>query len=304
MSAAPAVRAWRPGRPLDLRATAGPLRHGSDPSWARVPGGFAKASLTPEGPGAQMVTASPGAAEVRIEAYGPGAAWLADTLPRLLGDGDDDTGFEPPPPLREVRRRRPGIRVPRTGLVLETLVPVVLAQKVTGKEAGTSYARLLRRFAEPIGVGPFPQLLVPPPAEVWRQVPSWEWHTAGVGPERSRTIVAAAARAAALERLVEVPPTTAREAMMSLPGVGVWTAAEVAQRALGDADAISVGDYHLARRVVHALTGRRDGDDAEMLALIADQLGHRFRIQRLVEVGGLGPARRGPRYAGRDYRAI
>ena len=28
---------------------------------------------------------------------------------------------------------------------------------------------------------------------------------------------------------------------MSLPGVGIWTAAETAQRAFGDADALSVG---------------------------------------------------------------
>lgn len=304
MSGAPVVRDWRPGRPLDLRATAGPLRHGTDPSWARVAGGFAKASLTPDGPGVQVVTAAPGGGEVRLAAFGEGAAWLAENLPRLLGHGDDDAGFEPPEPLREVRRRHPGIRVPRTGLVLETLVPVVLAQKVTGKEAGTSYARLLRRFGEPIGVGPCPELVVPPPAAVWRQVPSWEWHKAGVGPERSRTVVAAAGRAAALERLVDERPDRAREAMMALPGIGVWTAAEVAQRALGDADAISVGDYHLARMVVFALTGRRDGTDAEMLSLLTDQVGHRFRVQRLVEIGRLGPERRGPRYAGRDYRAI
>lgn len=117
-------------------------------------------------------------------------------------------------------------------------------------------------------------------------------------------MVAAAARAEALERLALVPPAQARAAMQTMPGVGAWTAAEVAQRALGDADAISVGDFHVARGVVYALTGRRDGTDEEMLELIADHVPHRFRVQRLMELGRLGPPRHGPRYRGRDFRSM
>jgi 3-methyladenine DNA glycosylase/8-oxoguanine DNA glycosylase len=75
---------------------------------------------------------------------------------------------------------------------------------------------------------------VPPPAEVWRTIPSWEFHRANVDPGRARTIVGAATRAEALER------QTDRDALTSLPGVGIWTAAETAQRALGDPDALSV----------------------------------------------------------------
>ena len=45
---------------------------------------------------------------------------------------------------------------------------------------------------------------------------------------------------------------------MSLPGVGEWTAAETAQRAFGDADALSVGDYHLAKVIGWSLLGRPD----------------------------------------------
>lgn len=298
------ARTLRLSSPLNLWATVGPLRHGRDPSWVRLPTGFAKASLTPTGPGCEVIEVDSAAGEVRQLAVGPGAQWLAERLPALLGEHDDAGGFTPPERLREHWRRRPGIRVPASGLVVETLVPVVLGQKVTGAEAMASYRRLMERIAEPIGVGPFPDLLVPPAAQAWRGVPSWLWHQAGVGPDRSRTIVAAATRADALERLTGQQSSRARAALESLPGVGVWTSAEVAQRVWGDADAISVGDYHVARSVVYALTGDRDGDDKMMLDLLTGCEGHRFRVQRLVEVARLGPPRRGPRYRGRDFRAM
>lgn len=297
-------RTLRLTSPLNLMATVGPLRHGNDPSWARLPSGFVKATLTPDGPGCEVVEVDAGAGEVRQVAAGPGAPWLAERLPALLGEDDDPSGFSPPAPLREHWRRRPGIRVPATGLVFESFVPVVLGQKVTGAEATASYRRLLRRLAEPIGVGPMPQLLVPPPAAVWRGVPSWLWHEAGVGPDRSRVIAAAAKRADAMERLTGRSPEQARFALQSLPGVGVWTAAEVAQRVWGDADAISVGDFHVARSVVYAITGARDGTDEQMVELLTGCSGHRFRVQRLVEVARLGPPRRGPRYRGRDFRGM
>lgn len=289
---------------LDLEAILAPLRTGRDPSWQRLAGGWAKASRTPSGPGVEALVLDPGEGVLRHRGWGPGAAWLARRLPALIGRTDDDTGFEPPAPLAQVWRKHRGWRVPATGLVLETLVPVILAQKVTGKEAADSYRRLMLSYGEAVGFGPWPNLLVPPEPRVWANVPSWQWHRAGVGPERSRAVVTAAGRAASLERLCARPSSDAQRALQSLPGIGQWTAAEVAQRVFGDADAISVGDFHMAKGVVFALTGERNGTDEHMLALVAPYAPHRFRIQRLVELGGLGPPRRGPRFAGRDYRDI
>jgi 3-methyladenine DNA glycosylase/8-oxoguanine DNA glycosylase len=134
-------------------------------------------------------------------------------------------------------------------------------------------------------------------------VPSWEWHRAGVDLSRSRAAVTAAAAAGRLERLTEVPPDEAATRMRSLPGVGVWTAAEVAQRALGDPDAVSVGDYHVPSLVGWVLVGEPVDDDT-MLELLEPYRGHRYRAVRMVELSGLAPPRRGPRYAGRDYRAM
>ena len=91
--------------------------------------------------------------------------------------------------------------------------------------------------------------------------------------------------------------------LRALPGIGAWTSAEVRQRACGDADAVSVGDYHLPGVVGWALAGQKV-DDAGMLALLAPYAGHRHRAARLIELTGLGPPRRGPRNPVRDYRSF
>ncbi len=144
---------------------------------------------------------------------------------------------------------------------------------------------------------------VPLGPAAWASIPSWEWHRAGVEAVRARTIAAAARVAARLEEIVELTPDQADARLRALPGIGVWTSAEVRQRACGDADAVSVGDYHLPRQVGWALVGRAV-DDAEMLELLAPYQGHRHRASMLAAMSGAGPPRRGPRLAARDYRAI
>jgi 3-methyladenine DNA glycosylase/8-oxoguanine DNA glycosylase len=141
-----------------------------------------------------------------------------------------------------------------------------------------------------------------PSAETWRHIPSWEWHRAGVDPRRSRAIVEAARVAAGLERTTEIDDgVEVARRLRSVPGIGVWTAAEIAQRAHGDADAISVGDYHLSSIVGFALTGRAVDDDG-MLELLAPWAGQRQRVVRLIELSGVMPPRRGPRATITDHR--
>ena len=137
---------------------------------------------------------------------------------------------------------------------------------------------------------------VPPPGDVWRRIPSWEFHRANVDPGRARTLLSCAQRADSLERLVTLPAERAREAMTSLPGVGVWTAAETAQRAFGDPDALSVGDYHLAKVVGWSLLGHPI-DDAAMIEVLEPMRPHRHRAVRLLEVSGLA---RNPRFGARQ----
>lgn len=295
---------WRPSWPVDLAVTLGSLQRGTgDPTqrWA-ADGSVWRTARTPDGPATLRARVEDGA--VSGQAWGPGAGWAVAALPDLLGARDDPTGFEPHHALvRETHRRHRGLRLPRVGLVLELLVPSVLEQKVTGHEARRSWRELLRRFGEP-PPGPAPEgMRVVPTAETWRRVPSWEWHAAGVDGKRSRTIVAAATVARRLEETVGMAPDAAQARLLAVPGVGAWTAAEVAQRAYGDPDAVSVGDYHLPAFVGWALAGR-PVDDAGMLALLAPYAGHRQRAVRLLELSGVRKPAFGPRLAARDFRAV
>ena len=144
---------------------------------------------------------------------------------------------------------------------------------------------------------------VPPPAEVWRRIPSWDWHRAGVGPQRARTVLAASRLADRLEEAVGLEPAAALARLRAVPGIGEWTAAEIAQRALGDGDALSVGDYHLAGFVGWALIGR-PLDDAGMVELLEPWRPHRYRVVRLLEISGASKPRFGPRMAIQDHRAV
>jgi 3-methyladenine DNA glycosylase/8-oxoguanine DNA glycosylase len=229
-------------------------------------------------------------------AWGAGADEFVEGLPDLLGLNDDVTDFHPSQPtISAAWQRVPHLRLGRTGRVLEALVPAILEQRVPGADAFRAWRLLVTKFGS-LAPGPAPtKMWVPPSAEVWRSIPSWEFHRANVDPGRSRTIVGCAARAASLEALRGRPLGEARAALTSLPGVGIWTAAETAQRAFGDPDALSIGDYHLSTMIGWTLLGH-PVDDAEMVRLLEPVRPHRHRAVRLLEASGLAVLpRRGPR---------
>jgi 3-methyladenine DNA glycosylase/8-oxoguanine DNA glycosylase len=298
-------RRWEAGRPVDVRGTLGPLVHGGgDPAHrTSVDGAFWWACRTPDGPGTLALRQRAGV--VDASAWGAGAVWLLDRVPVLLGAGDDWTGFDVAahPLLADVARRHPGLRLPSTGLVLDVLVPAILEQRVTGREARRAWRGLCYWYGDP-APGPRPALRVPPAAETLLDVPTWDWHRLGVDLARQRTIRGAATVAGRLEECVDLAPLAALARLRLVPGIGEWTAAEVAQRAWGDPDTVSVGDFHIHDQVVHALTGRPRGDDAEMLALLEPWRGHRQRVVRLIEVSGVAKPRFGPRHSPIDMRAM
>jgi 3-methyladenine DNA glycosylase/8-oxoguanine DNA glycosylase len=300
-------RVWETPWPVDVVATLGVHRRGGyDPAHRIMPDGAVWRTWgTPDGPATMRVAARPADGEVAATAWGPGGRWALDALPRLLGADDDPRGFRPAHPvIARAHRRYVGLRVGRTGLVMEALVPAVLEQKVTGREAWRGWSTLLRRFGEPApGPAPSGMRVLPSPARL-ATIPSWEWHRAGVGPDHSRTIVRAARSASSLERIAGLPSAEAERRLRSVPGIGAWTAAEVIQRALGDADAVSVGDYNLPRLVAYTLAGEARADDARMLELLEPYAGHRHRVCLLLASVGAMPPRRGPRIPIRDYRAI
>lgn len=296
------VRRWRPGFPLDLGRTLLPLRRGpGDPAFRTSPdGALWRASRTPGGIGTLRVVAHGG--EIEGQAWGPGAAWLLQRLPVLLGASDDPSGLVlPPGPLREAQRTHAGLRLANTGLVLESLIPSILEQKVTTDEAYRAWRTLLRDFGTP-APGPATGLRVAPSAREWALIPSWEWHRAGVDPKRAATVQRAVRLAPRLEEASALPSEAAFTRLTTVPGIGIWTAAETLQRSNGDPDAVSVGDYHLPNQVGWALAGRPRSDDAQMLTLLAPYAGHRHRVCRLIRLTGTHAPRYGPRLAPNDHR--
>jgi endonuclease III len=295
-------RTFRPSAPLDLRLTLAPLQRGhSDPSMRLEPAGAWRATITPDGPATAHYASRAG--EVTVEAWGPGVEWVLDTAPVLVGGDDDDSDFLPVDPvIRDLHRRFRGLRICRSQAVVEALVPTIIEQKVLGIEAHRSYARLVRRYGKP-APGPA-DLLLPPPPALLQGTPSWAFHPLGIERRRAEAIRRACSYAGRLEETVALPRDEAYRRLTALPGVGAWSAAEVAVRALGDPDAVSVGDFHLPHHVSFALCGEPRADDERMLELLEPYLGHRARVIRLIEIGHPAPPRYGPRLPQQHIEAI
>ncbi|WP_417564385.1 DNA-3-methyladenine glycosylase family protein [Microbacterium sp.] len=304
-SGRPLETEYRPRHPLDLRTTVAVHQRGhADPTmtvdgaviWraARTPDGIATTALREVAPGV-----------IRAAAWGPGADWALTQVPALCGADDDATGFDATrhPVVAAAHHRNPGLRLGRTDLMFDALAGAILEQKVTGIQAFGAWRRLVTWFGHR-APGPTPRpMFAPPTIDGWRHIPSWAWHRAGVEPAQSRAVIEAARRGPSLVRaLTEAADGPTRDAVLtSVPGIGSWTAAETRSRALGDPDAVSVGDFHLAHEIGFALTGARTDDDG-MLRLLAAWPGHRQRVIRLVRVHGPHEPRRGPRLHPEDHR--
>ena len=233
---------------------------------------------------------------VDATAWGPGAAWVLDQLPRMLGADDDPTGFEPPGPLVDAWRRHGNWRLGATDLVMESLVPAVVERRSPARRPSPGSAS--RPPVRRAGAGTTSETtrrtaVAAADPERLRMVPSWEWwgctSTSGArapwsAPPRSPPRSSEPGR---WDRWVR--PAAAHAAR-----IGVWTSAEIRSRALGDADSVSFGDYHVAANIGWVLTGE-PVDDAELAVLFEPYAGHRHRVQRLVELAGMRRARHGAR---------
>ena len=294
----------RPRLPVDLDLTLSPLRRGmGDPTMrAERAGVWWRATLTPAGPACARYASVAGGVAVTVAAWGPGAEWSLATAPELLGARDSLDGFAPAPGglVACLHRAMLGLRISRSLAVFEALVPSVLEQKVTGMEARAAYRGMVRAWGTP-APGPLP-LLLPPPAALLAVTPYWEYHRFGVERRRATVIRGAAAYARRIDETAGMAPAGSHQRLQALPGIGPWTAAEVALVALGDADAVSVGDYHLPHLVSWALAGEPRGSDERMLELLAPWPGHRGRVVRLLARSGLRPPRRGPRMPVRSFK--
>ncbi len=296
-------RTWRPNWPCPALAILRQHRRGGGDPTFRIDGDTIWRGIrTPIGAATLAVTTRDSLAEVQARAWGEGAAWALEAVPDLLGASDDWSEFDAQHPvLIDAQRRHPHARLGRSGLVMESLVPSIIEQKVTGQEAFAGFRMLVQRYGEVApGPGGERELRVQPDAATLRSIPSWAWLQMHIDHSRSRTILTAARVAESLERTVVLPPAEADRRLRSLPGIGVWTSAEVRQRAFGDPDAVSFGDYHVAKDVGWALTGT-PFDDAEMEEFLEPWRPQRGRVPALIGLAGLHRPRRGPRMAPREH---
>lgn len=316
-------------RPIDLGRTLGPLVHGpGDRTGHLAPGVVWLAVRVAGGPMTVRIAAN--GERLTARAWGPGAGRLPAWLPRLLGLAPDtgstsDLRGASHPVVADLARRLPGIRIPATGAVLDALVPAILEQKVTGAEASRAWRGLVRVHGEPApgprpayrpasgpasrgdpesDTGAVPTLRLSPAPETLARLPYYAYHPFGVEQRRADLIRRVAARAAWFEAIVDLPLPGAMARLQAVPGIGPWTAAEVAVRALGDVDAVSVGDFHLPNLVAWALAREPRADDARMLALLAPYLGRRALVVRLLESSGMRAPRYGPRMSPRRIDGI
>lgn len=286
--------------PIDVAATLGGVRRGRHDATCRFDAdGLWRAARTAAGPATTRLV--PDGDVVVATAWGEGAEAALDAVPSLIGCHDDDGGFAPTHPLVARLWRELGqIRLTRSGAVSETLINVVLEQRVTTFEARRAQRQITARWGDD-APGPA-RLRLPADPDVLAGVPYYDLHVVGVERKRADTIRRVAANARRLDALALLPPVEAHRRLLAIPGVGPWSAAETALVALGDADAVPLGDVHLPSQVTYALTGEAVDDDDAMLEALRTFPGQRGRVARLIVAAGIRAPRRGPRYAPRDMR--
>lgn len=287
MSDAPVTRTVALDRPLDLRLTLGPTRVGRGDLSTRLRSTEAlRAASTPEG--AVTLHLKVVDSVLEAQAWGPGARWALRQVPALIGQ-HDTAEFAPDHPLvADLAARFPGLRIGATHRIFDALLPAICAQHSSGFEARRAHRQIVEAYGTP-APGPVRGLVVPPTPRVIADAPYQDLHTLGLERARADALRRAAARAMSVESIVDDDPVTAEGRLRSMTGVGVWTAAVIRAVALGDPDAVPVGDPMLRHVVVFAFTGNRRGTDAQMLDLLDRFRGQRGRVIQLLRAGRIGP---------------
>ncbi|MBI5089547.1 MAG: DNA-3-methyladenine glycosylase 2 family protein [Actinobacteria bacterium] len=280
--------------PESLRATLAPLRNGGgDPTTLLGRTELWRATLTPDGPATVRLTWGTGRLAVR--AWGPGADWLAGRAEHMVGLHDPGHRFvDAHPAIMGAQRNHPDLRIGASGTLYHELLPTIIAQRITGGEAVRQWARLCWRLGEP-APGPEPRLRLPPAPDRLAATPSWWFHPLGIERSRAETLRTVARHADRIWEWSRLAPAACATQLSLLRGVGEWTIGTVLASALGEPDAIAVGDYHLKNIVAHALTGQARGTDEQMVELLAPYRPHRGRVMRLLLLDGHRAPAFGPR---------
>jgi 3-methyladenine DNA glycosylase/8-oxoguanine DNA glycosylase len=284
---------------IDHAAAARQFRAPGDPTTVVTPHGMWRATITPDGPATVHVRWDP---HLEAEAFGPGADWLLARVPGMIGLTDTPASVSGVHPVvdRAAHRHR-DLRIARSGTVYHDILPTIIGQRITTREAGRQWRGLCQELGGP-APGPCSGLVLPPAPEALATRPTWWFHRFGVEVRRAATLIRVARHA---DRMLAMgDPSHAvgvhdgvevRRWLQLIEGVGPWTAGLTVGMALGHPDEIAVGDFHLKNTVVFALSGRERGSDEQMLELLEPFRGQRNRVVHLLQADGWAAPARGPR---------
>ena len=290
---------------VDLGATLGWYRHGAgDPTtWLERcgrgiagSGRFVRATWTPDGPATLMITWSPDA-PLGADAWGPGSDWLLAQVPAMTGDldaGAEHLELDPHPVVAATARANRHVRFGASATLYHELLPTIIEQRITSGEAKPQWGRLCHALSER-APGPFARLVLPPAPDVLRRQPSWWFHPLGIERKRAQPLVEVARHASKMWDWAELEPPEASRMLRLIPGIGVWTVGCVLAPALGDTDAVPVGDYHVKNVVAWNLVNEARATDERMLELLVPYAGHRGRVVQAIMRHGNGAPKFGPK---------
>jgi 3-methyladenine DNA glycosylase/8-oxoguanine DNA glycosylase len=269
-----------------------------DPTTRLAPGEFWRASFTPFGPATIRIAWDAFNREsdaVDAEAWGAGREWMLERATAMTGALDPGFTFaDAHPAVLRAQRNHPIVRFGASQMLFHELVPTIIAQRITSGEAIRQWHRLCRHLGE-AAPGPAAGLLLPPSPAMLAGRPAWWYHPLGIEAKRAEALRTVGKHADKLWAWAELAPGELSTKLALLPGIGAWTIGSVMASAIGDANAVAVGDFHLKNLVSCALDGQPRGTDERMLELLAPYDGQRGRVVRLLQLDGHRPPAFGPR---------
>jgi len=282
-------------RSIDIGATLSWFLRGShDPTtWlttvgrgSSVTGHFVRATVTPDGPGTLCLRWNQN--DVSVETYGPGSTWVRRQAWHMVGADDSaDHGLEASEHqlVAAVARANRSLRIGASHNLYHELLPTVIEQRITVKEARRQWQQLCLTLGKP-APGPYTRLMLPPDPTVLANCPSWRFHALGIERKRAESLIDIARHASKLWEWTALDKVAVKNKIGRLRGVGDWTVGSVLGPAVGDPDAVAVGDFHLKNLIAYNLAGEPRGTDDRMLELLEPYRGQRGRVIRHIARSG------------------
>ena len=291
-----------------LRQTLAAYRSGGyDPTTRLTTHSFLHATYTPDGPATLWLRWARDPAPITecglaADAWGPGRGWILGTVDSLTGGDDRPSAAlarfpDAPPVVTRALRDTQTVHIGASRNLYHALLPTIIEQRITAREALRQWRRLCRALGEP-APGPADvvgDLRLPPSPAALSRRPAWWFHPLGIEAKRARALTEVARHHEKLWAWAGTDPDAAGSMLRLIPGVGPWTVGSVLGPAMGDPDAVPVGDFHFPHIVAWNLAGEARASDDRMLELLAPYQGQRGRVLRAVVHAGEGAPAFGPR---------